>query len=80
MKRITIEEFQNSGALWFVNNILHLFGLTLIVSIDENGNKELYPSTCEFRGFDPDSNDRGYLRLTKYLEENIDKLVHDVEE
>ena len=80
LERITWKDFRDSGCLWFINTILHLFGLALAVVLDDEGNvKEIYPARTEFRGFDTETNDKGYMKLTKYLSEHMDEIKKGAE-
>lgn len=74
VREISGKEFRESGALWFVNTILHLFGMAITWNPDTD---ELKASVVRFRGFDVNSNDNGYRKLSRYLEENIGELVKD---
>lgn len=65
------KEFRESGLLWFINTILHLFGWAICFE-PETG--EAYPSRCLFRGFDAKSNDEGYEKVTEHIKENIDDI------
>lgn len=74
--------FRNSGALWFVNRTLHLFGLAIVFEIGpgEDGEetvKRVYPARCKFRGFDEASETDGFKRLTKYLNAMGSTLVEE---
>ena len=73
------EEFKNSGLLWFTNSILHMFGWSIVVEVDEETKtiKEAYPARVKFRGFSEKSNTKGYRNVSKYLQENIDELVKE---
>jgi hypothetical protein len=77
IKEITGKEFQESGALWFVNSILHLFGMAITWNPETD---ELKASLCRFRGFDSKNNDAGYMKLTQYLKDNIEQIKLDCEE
>lgn len=77
LKEISLEEFRNSGLLWFVNSILHLFGMAIVIDIEKN---KMYPARCKFRGFSEKSNTIGYTNLTKYMKENSEDLLKDCEE
>lgn len=68
VKEITGKEFRESGALWFVNSILHLFGMAITWNPDTD---ELKAAIVRFRGFDEKSNDSGYKKLSNYLKDNI---------
>lgn len=74
---ITGAEFRSSGALWFVNTILHLFGLA--ITWDPNTD-ELEAVRTIFRGFGGDINTWGYQRLSTYLRDNIDELLNEAYE
>lgn len=76
----SVQEFRESGLLWFINTILHMFGWAIATCVDDDGNAtEMYPVRCKFRGFDEKNNDEGYEKVTKYLKANIDELVDDLE-
>lgn len=68
VKEITGQEFRESGALWFVNSILHLFGMAITWNPDTD---ELKANIVRFRGFKEELNDSGYKKLSNYLKDNI---------
>lgn len=79
----TWEEFRDSGLLWFVNTILHMFGWGIAVEVERNKFNEekavdAYPVRTKFRGFGEEINTKGYMKVTKYLKENIDDLIKEV--
>lgn len=76
VKEITGKEFRESGALWFVNSILHLFGMAITWNPDTD---ELKASVVRFRGFTEELNDKGYKKLSNYLKENIEEIEKDCE-
>jgi len=76
VKKITGKEFRESGALWFVNSILHLFGMAITWNPDTD---ELKASIVKFRGFAEKNNDEGYKKLSNYLKDNIVELEKDCE-
>ena len=71
------EEFRNTGLLWFMNTILHMFGWALVYDPDE---KIVFPARCKFRGFSENINTDGYKRVSEYLKKNIDELVKEANE
>lgn len=74
-------EFRTSGMLWFVNTILHAFGWAIVLNIDDNGNvTNCYPARVKFRGFDNDTNTKGYIALSEYLKQNIDDIAKEAKE
>lgn len=74
IKTITGKEFRESGALWFVNSILHLFGMAITWNPETD---ELKALVVKFRGFDLENNDSGYKKLTEYMRENVEELLKD---
>lgn len=80
IEEIKIEDFQDSGLLWMVNQQLHLFGMALVVEYDEDLKaKRMYPAKCKFRGFAEGDNDKGYKRVTEYMIQNASDLIKDCE-
>lgn len=76
VKPISLEDFQDSGMLWYVNSLLHQFGLALVYDTEK---KNLYPAICRFRGFSEEANDKGYKKVTEYLRDNVTDLLTDFE-
>ena len=74
------EEFRKTGLLWFINSILHLFGWAIVYSIAKNGKLDVYPARVKFRGFSENRNTEGYIKVSKYLQENIDELLKEAKE
>ena len=80
-ERKTWEEFKKTGLLWFINMILHAFGWAIFLIRDDNEDIiDAFPATTTFRGFEEESNTRGYRAVTNYLAENVDTLLEDVKE
>jgi hypothetical protein len=74
------EEFRETKLLWFVNNILHLFGWAIVYQMsDEDPTKliSVYPARVKFRGFSESSNTDGYIGLTKYMVDNAKELYEE---
>lgn len=80
IEKKTWKEFRDSGLLWFVNTILHLFGWAITVEIEKGKIINVYPVRTKFRGFDMKTNDKGYIKVTEYLKENIDDLIKEVKD
>ncbi len=73
--------FQNCGLLWWINRTLHLFGWNIVFEYDLD-TKELlrvYPSRTYCRGFSRDDEDAGFIRLTKYMWDNIDQIKRGID-
>lgn len=77
----TWNEFRNSGLLWWINMILHTFGWAIVFDIDkENNIKEVYPARVKFRGFNEDTNTKGYINVSKFLKDNSIELYEESKE
>ena len=80
VEEMNIDDFRNSGLLWFINQQLHVFGVALVVDVDDEGKAiRMYPGRCKFRGFSEESNTRGYTKLSKYMVEHAEELLKDCE-
>lgn len=74
----TWQEFRDSGLFWWINTILHTFGWAIVVEVEENGNiSNAYPARVKFRGFDEDSNTKGYIKVSQYLSDNAQVLLDE---
>lgn len=83
IEKKTWKEFKDTGLLWLVNTILHMFGWAIAVEVERNNFNEektvdAYPVRTKFRGFGEEINTKGYMKVTKYLKENIDDLIKEV--
>jgi len=68
-------EFRESGLFWWINMVLHTFGWAIVLEIEEDGSvSDCYPARVKFRGFDEKINTDGFIKVTKYLENNIEEL------
>ena len=77
VKTISGKEFKESGMLWFVNSILHTFGMALTWNPETD---VIEPAITKFRGFEEKYNDQGYRALTEYMKDNAMSLMPDVTE
>lgn len=73
------DEFRETGLLWLINTILHLFGWAIVVSVDDNKVVDVYPARVCFRGFNEETNSKGYDKVTHYLNDNISDLMKDLD-
>ena len=80
IKRKTWEEFRNCGFLWFVNQILHVFGWAIVVDVDSDHVTDVYPARVKFRGFSESVQTAGYRSVSMYLEENISEIVSEAKD
>lgn len=65
--------------LWFINSILHIFGMAIVIEFDEGKAVRAYPARVKYRGFDEKINDLGYYKVSKYLSDNIQTLLSECE-
>ena len=73
----TWKEFRDSGLLWFINSILHVFGWAITVAMDDGKVIDAYPARVKFRGFSESSNTTGYKKVSKYLNDNAKRLLEE---
>lgn len=77
------KDLRDSGLLWWINRSLHLFGWAIFVKFEDGPAGalpiEVYPARTDFRGFDRETEERGFTKLTRYLHEHGIELVNDVE-
>lgn len=68
------EEFRESGLLWWINTILHMFGWAIVCVV---GNEEVVrtiPARVKYRGFSEKQNTEGYIKVSEYLKRNAEEL------
>ena len=75
------EDFRETGLLWFINTILHVFGWAIVVYKNNKGDiYKVKPTRVTWRGFSEESNEKGYKNVTKFLSENIEDLLKEVDQ
>lgn len=74
----TWDEFKNTRLLWWVNRTLHLFGWCIILEMDKGIVSSVYPARVTFRGFNAETEEKGYLELSEYLKNNINDIHGDI--
>ena len=78
---ITWDEFRESGMLWWINRLLHTFGLAIVVELDEDGKVDnVYPARVKFRGFVWESEETGFKKVSRFMTDNADKLKEEADE
>lgn len=76
IKRSSWSEFRDTGLLWLINSILHLFGWCIVIERDDNNNfTGAYPAKTDFRGFSEKSNTKNYKKITEYMIDNSAELL-----
>jgi hypothetical protein len=67
MRPMSWDEFRSTGMLWWVNRILHTFGIAIVCEVDESGVVRAFPAWVDCRGFDSKSEEQGYDRVDQFL-------------
>ena len=76
IKRSSWSEFRDTGLLWLINSMLHLFGWCIVIERDNNNNfTGAYPAKTDFRGFSEKSNTKNYKKITEYMMDNSAELL-----
>ena len=78
VERRTWSEFRDNGFLWFVNQILHVFGWAIVVEIEDDEIINVYPARVKFRGFSEESQTIGYRNISEYLKDSVDEILSEV--
>lgn len=73
----TWSEFRETGLLWLVNSILHLFGWAICFDVDGDTINRVFPARVKFRGFDNDTVSEGYRKVSHYIKDNADVLAEE---
>jgi len=73
-------EFRSTGLVLIINQILHIFGWAIVFEVENNKVKNVYPARVKFRGFDNDSTDKAYKKLSEYMLENAEELNKEAQE
>lgn len=74
-------QFQNTGLLLIINQVLHCFGWSIVLEVDEEDSViNAYPARVKFRGFDEGSTSRAYRKVGKYMASNAKDMYDQAEE
>lgn len=76
-KEVSWDEFKDNGLLWFTNTILHAFGYAIVLEMRHDKAVGAFPARTRYRGFPEPVNTKGYIKLSKYLKDNIDDIVKE---
>ncbi len=70
------DEFQKTGLILYINQILHVFGWAIVVEREDGSDeiKSIYPARVKFRGFDNNSVSKAYIKISNWLKHNINEL------
>ena len=79
--RSSWQSFRETGLLLFVNSFLQIFGWSIVVEYGEtNRVKEVYPAKTKLRGFNEESCNDAYKKITNYMANNISDIKKAVED
>jgi len=59
--------------------ILHIFGWSIVVELEDKKIINAYPARVKFRGFSEENNTEGYRKVSKYMYENINEILEEAE-
>lgn len=77
MKKGTWEEFRQAGLLWWINNLLHVFGWAIVLEYNHNSELICYPTRVNYRGFPKSSNTVGYQKVSKFMKDHAEILYKE---
>ena len=77
VKEKSWKEFQESGMLWMANTILQVFGWSVVVEEDNGNITMVYPARVKYRGFTQKTNNRGYIKVSKFMQEHAEELLNE---
>lgn len=80
VNRKSWKEFRDSQLLWWINRSLQIFGWSIAVEVDADGNYEAYPVRTKFRGFSEEREAEGFALLTEHISRNAECLMKDIGE
>ena len=66
--------------LWWINMILHTFGLAIVLDMEDGKVKEVYPARVKFRGFGEQNNTEGYIKVSESMNKNAGILFEESKE
>lgn len=79
-QRKSWEEFKKNGLLWWINQLLHLFGWAIVLKIENDKVVDAYPARVKFRGFSEKDNTEGYIKVSQYMKDNAEDLFNESKE
>lgn len=76
------KEFRESGLLWFINSILHVFGWAIVIQMNSETGEVIraYPARVRYRGFSEKSMERGYINVSKWMKDHGNELLEEAKD
>lgn len=75
VKRISCQKFKDTGMLLRINMILYTFRLGIVLDVEDGEIKEMYHVRVKYRGFTQKNNTEGYIKVSKYINDNSGELL-----
>lgn len=65
-----------TGLMWWINRALHVFGWAIVVEVMEADGSvvDVYPARVTYLGFPAEAEDRGFMRVRTWMEQNAAEL------
>ena len=78
----TWQEFRDAGLLWWINRILHVFGWAIVVEVEDTDGSitACYPARVKYRGFDLESEDEGFVKVSQFLADTAPTLLEEAKD
>lgn len=58
--------------------ILHTFGWAIVINVNDDGEiTDVYPARVKFRGFGEKENIEGYIKVSRYMKDNVTDLLEE---
>lgn len=67
VKKQDWQSFRNTGLVVIINQILHIFGWSIVFDIKDDKILDVYPARVKFRGFREDAQQRAYTKISRYM-------------
>lgn len=75
--RKTWDEFGTTGLLLIINQLLHVFGWSIVVVVEGSQITDAYPARVKCRGFDEKATETAYIRASEYMVDNAKALLSE---
>ena len=76
----TWDEFKETGFLLTINQILQIFGWSIVFEMENGKVVDAFPARVKFRGFDDNSISDSYKKVSKYMLDNAKELNEEANE
>ncbi len=70
-------EFRSTGLPLIINQVLHIFGWAIVFEIENDEIKNVYPARVKFRGFDNESVEDSYKKVSQFMLDNAKELLEE---